>query len=247
MGKKRVVGQCRLCLKVAKLCHSHIIPESCYGSLYGDKHKFIGLMNTGREKFAQKGLREYLLCNICEEFLNCNFEMYFNRIWLDQGVIPEKVDTSIESVDVGDYAKFKLYHMRVLFLAHCASDDFWGEVNLGPHSELLRQALLNRAVPSNTRYTISARLIHDKNNIIQRKMIARPERHKYEAHTVYHFLFAGCLWGYKISSHTTKDDRVEYLNEDGILPIEWCDQRILKTYVATSHLLLTKTDGHHNV
>ena len=62
-------GKCKLCLRESDLRYSHIIPEYFYKPMYDSKHRFMQI-STVQEyptTFLQKGVREYLLCNRCEE------------------------------------------------------------------------------------------------------------------------------------------------------------------------------------
>src|SRR5262245_14096975 len=61
-------GVCRLCLAQERLAHSHILPEFLYTDLYDETRRFIAVSSDApqRNKFKQKGLREYLLCQGCE-------------------------------------------------------------------------------------------------------------------------------------------------------------------------------------
>src|SRR4051794_32678372 len=63
---------CRLCGSNDELRDSHIIPEFMYQPLYDDKHRAfsVSIDGTAKESVIQKGLREKLLCQVCETRLS---------------------------------------------------------------------------------------------------------------------------------------------------------------------------------
>ena len=62
------VSLCRLRLQSGKLCHSRIIPEFMYKTLYdADDHRFYQITeNPDAPKHYKKRIREYLFCQECE-------------------------------------------------------------------------------------------------------------------------------------------------------------------------------------
>lgn len=57
----------------------------------------LGINGRGRlgRKFLQKGLREPLLCEGCEQFLNDNYEKPFKRYWFDQKPLPRSLGVEV--------------------------------------------------------------------------------------------------------------------------------------------------------
>ena len=60
---------CALCLGEAPLRNSHVIPEFLYRSLYDEKHRLHQVSADPAQPniYLQKGLREPLLCELCEQ------------------------------------------------------------------------------------------------------------------------------------------------------------------------------------
>jgi len=67
-----------LCKEDAKLCNSHILPEFFYLDLYEEKHRTLQITKEN-EKYIQKGIREYLLCQQCETKLS-RYEKYAKEL-----------------------------------------------------------------------------------------------------------------------------------------------------------------------
>src|SRR5688572_9488357 len=77
-------GKCKLCQRDADLRQSHIIPEFCYAQTYdqvGSGRARMLSSDTSRTKLLQKGLRDRLLCDVCEGHLNDEYEKPFHRVW----------------------------------------------------------------------------------------------------------------------------------------------------------------------
>jgi hypothetical protein len=65
---------CKLCLRVRKLCESHIIPEFLFTPLYGHTHQIRSVDPAlSYVRFPRKGLRDRLLCEECERRLVARF------------------------------------------------------------------------------------------------------------------------------------------------------------------------------
>ena len=78
-------GKCKLCEKEnVALMESHIIPEFAYKPVYDSKHRYIDFSEDPKTgvKFAQKGVRENLLCNDCELLLS-KYESVLHDFILD--------------------------------------------------------------------------------------------------------------------------------------------------------------------
>jgi len=75
---------CRLCQQPKPLKFSHLIPEFMYQDMYDEKHRFLGLTSKSgvKDKLAQKGLREYLLCDDCEQQFG-RYEKYASGVFYD--------------------------------------------------------------------------------------------------------------------------------------------------------------------
>ena len=95
-------------------------------------------------KPLQKGIRERLFCESCEQHFNEYFEKPFREQWVIAQPLPNPwTDESVHWVNV-DYSSFKLFHLSVLFRAGVSTLPTYREVSLGKHQEKLRHLLLNR-------------------------------------------------------------------------------------------------------
>ena len=154
MGKKPPLRECALCDKRAKLRHSHIIPEFQYRPLYDPRHRFsvISTKPQVRSKWEQKGAREYLLCEACEQKFS-KLESYAKRvIFEDELHLVERLPGGVKLGGV-DYTKFRLYLLSVLWRMGVSGLPMFANVDLGEHAELLRIALLSEKPGEAHEYT----------------------------------------------------------------------------------------------
>src|SRR5256885_7584163 len=109
------MNPCALCLQLKPLRSSHIVPEFMHAGMYDDKHRFFGLSSTPERpvRFFQKGLREQLLCDDCEQQFS-RYEKYASRVFYGE-------DIQVQPVEVGmllsglDYRRLKLFLLSLLW------------------------------------------------------------------------------------------------------------------------------------
>ena len=151
--------KCRLCLKKAPLCNSHVIPEFFYKqmNLYsgegGEIHRFNILSTNPNKKpaFKQKGIHEKLLCKQCEEKFS-KWENYARRVLYGGECLEIIKDVpGVLSCKV-DYEKFKLFQLSILWRVGISTYEGFSSVKLGNHENVLREMLYNEAPGSAETY-----------------------------------------------------------------------------------------------
>ena len=193
---------CHLCNKDKDLRKSHILPEFVYKTLYDDKHKFHVLSNSENrlKPKEQKGIRERLLCDACEQKLSIN-EKYTSEALL--GGVPimvRDVDNLIEISEL-NYKKFKLFQLSILWRASIASHKIFSDVGLGKHEDILRDMVLNEIPGKQMDYPCLILGLNSEEDM-HRNIIDQPRKLKHEGHTIYRFIFCGLLWLFFVSSHS---------------------------------------------
>ena len=209
---------CKLCHIEKKLCQSHIIPESAYGSLYDDKHRFFAVSNI-QKKFnvLQKGLREPLLCEECEKHLN-KYDRYFADLWYLNGAAPSISKQELITIDNIEYHRFKLFHMSILWRAGVASRDEFLAVDLGQHEEKLRNLILGDNPGDPTQYAIFGYVLASPNDChVYQSLLAEPVAVDLNHLQGFHFVFGGCAWHYVLASNIDLNEYPFILQEDGTL------------------------------
>ena len=211
----RPTGLCRLCRKTGPLCESHIIPEALYGPSYDCTHRLTKWPPSpgGKPTYLQKGLKEYLLCESCENLLNTSYEQPFKKYWYDGRALPDAVPVpdpgrdDVVLITGFDYATFKLFHLSVLWRASVASIQGFRSVNLGPYEDKLRKMLLNKDPGPATRYPIWGRvlLFGDGDRRVIRGLVGTPLMRKVRGNHVYIVYYAGCEWWFTVTDHPTRE------------------------------------------
>lgn len=211
---------CKLCRTQKELRNSHIIPEFLYANLYNDKHQMIGIHGLGKHghQLLQKGIREPLLCEDCEQHFNEHYEKPFLKQWIEFSPLPDpwsKKDILWLNVD---YSSFKLFHLSVLFRASVSSLPTFQEVSLGPHEEKIRKLLVNRNTGEDWQYPVfGCAVVHHKTNAII-KMITQPQK-SYFSSLCYGTMYGGIMWWVCIASHRNPEFEKVALSIDGRIPI----------------------------
>lgn len=201
MTKKRKSGRCALCLQDKLLCYSHIIPEFCYGPSYDTAHRArLFKSEELRKNIVQKGIREYLLCDECEQKLN-EHETYFKSFWFDQSPLPAKVTPGPITVPGVDYTHFKLFHLSVLWRAGVAATKPFEGVSLGPYAEKLRLRLINSDPGPEGLYPFYATIIVNPDETVCYGFVSGPCKSKLDHFTVYFMCYAGCEWTFIVTDH----------------------------------------------
>ena len=210
--------KCKLCHLDKKLCKSHIIPESAYGSIYDDKHRVLEVSNLQKElPKHQKGLREPLLCKDCEQHLN-KYESYFADKWFQNQLIPTRMSEEMLTINGLDYNLFKLFHMSILWRAGIASRQEFDNVKLDDHEELLRQLILDDDPGDPNQYSVFGYILVFPNNYkVIKPLLIPPVEVELDNVPGFHVVFGGCVWHYLLSNDLDLNQFPFILKDDGIL------------------------------
>ena len=224
LGVSSIMKFCRLCQSLKDLCRSHIVPEFLYKDLYNDERKLMGITGVGNKgwKPLQKGLREKLLCNDCEQFINNNYEIPFRKQWYESNVIPNKMDGP--HAQIYDYQSFKLFHLSIIYRASVSSLPTFNQVSLGKHENVIRGMLINQDPGEENLYPIVGYSVLNNQKEVERRLITRPQITKIDGHRVYSSIYGGVMWWVVISSHKCSAFSEIQLKQSGeitFIPVPW--------------------------
>ena len=215
MNKRKV---CSLCLSVRPLRKSHIFPEFCYKHIYDEKHRLISFEPGLPEEavFEQKGYRERLLCDRCEQLLSKHYEKPFYEYWFSEAVqtqLKAKPRTLLTGIN---YCSFKLFHLSVLFRA--AASEACEDVQLGSHYDNVRRMVLDRDPGAENEYPIVCSPIENPEQPgIWMDWVGAAHSVRLCSSRAYYFLFGGAQWFYCVSSHDDPEIRKMCLSSKGEL------------------------------
>lgn len=212
------VGECALCKTVRPLMNSHIIPEFLYRLLYDQKGRasLLSTIPEQRNRIVQSGIKERLLCGECEIRIS-KWERYASLVLMG-GIELEMVRCGNGFYISGiDYLKFRLFQLSIIWRAGVSRDKFFKYVRLGPHAEILRNALISEDVGSPKRYgcfmfglRFSGKAFTD--------VISQPVRINSCGVKAYKFVFGGFVWVFHVSSQDMEKPYSEgILRSDGRL------------------------------
>lgn len=190
---------CRLCLKDKDIRLSHVIPDFLYKTTYDEKHRALEINFNHPKKInlLQKGYREKLLCNDCEQFLNTNFEIYFNDLWYEKESRPDNISNNHVVLTGIDYGKFKLFLLSILWRSSISSHKAFRLIEVGEHQEKLRNKLINLDAGLECEYPIFPQfLLAPNSNVVFDGVIFSPTINKLNNTTSCLFVFGGVCWFY---------------------------------------------------
>jgi hypothetical protein len=220
---------CALCREVRELRDSHIIPEFLYATLYDEKHRINAYGSSGDPvlRQEQKGSRERLLCDECEQQF-CAYEQFasdFFRGALDafaDATKPEvrsgrgltftrfevsgdqatpttaRVPTCL-TVDGMDYRRLKLFLLSLLWRMGVSDLYFFQEVALGPHEEKIRNMLRREDPGEPDEYACKMRLIEVDNRLLTDCQM-QPRKYLSNSKTFYRLFTTGVRFDFCVSN-----------------------------------------------
>ena len=196
--------------------NSHIIPEFLYRSLYDSKHRFHQLSVNPAEQniFLQKGLREPLLCEKCEQRLSV-VERYAS-MFLNGGVgVDVRQEGNRLYLSNLDYKKLKIFQLSVLWRASVTSLPAFSQVSLGPHEERLRQMIDAENPGSTDAYGCMIFILMHEHEVLQ-DILVPPTWSRLAGHMAYRFVFGGLIFVFVVSKHSPPKFIVDhFLQESG--------------------------------
>ncbi len=206
---------CQLCRADRELRRSHVIPAFLYRGERGDRD--LGEPGGSR---LERPVREHLLCDGCEGFLNDHYEQPFRREWrrmlaVSSGLRPPDV-RFLEDVD---YAAVKLFLLSVFFRASVASRSPFGPFDLPPADlEAVRDMIRAREPGPDTRYPIVCRAVVDRRGRVVHS-VQVPLRRTRFARTVLTMVFGGFEWNVFATTTHVPEIAAIRLSSVGLLPL----------------------------
>jgi hypothetical protein len=191
--------RCRLCNNEAKIVASHIVPEFLYEALYDAKHRFfeLSLKPNERDKIKQKGLREPLLCEPCEQQLSV-YEGYVRRLLHGGIAVTASPDGEHLRLSGLDYAKLKLFQLSILWRAGVSTLPSFAQVKLGPHEARIRQMLWLQEPGAASDYGCVMSAVMHERELLQ-GLVVPPTHTRLLTHRAYRFIFGGLAFVYVVT------------------------------------------------
>jgi hypothetical protein len=174
--------------------------------MYDKKHKFLGLspIRNENDRTFQKGIREKLLCEECEQKLSI-YEKYVRGVLYGGVEIEVSQDGRFFYLQGLDYKKIRIFYLSILWRMGVASHFFFQDVDLGPHEEKMRKMVLDEKPGEPDQYGfICIAALFDDNKLGE--MIIQPHFIRLEQHRVYRVLIGGLLYFYFVSSHKINEE-----------------------------------------
>jgi hypothetical protein len=217
---------CALCRQVRVLRKSHVIPEFMFTSLYDEKHRFYSISNIASKpnRFLQKGPREKLLCDECEQRISL-YESYASNVFFGNAASkPVRIPTGFLFTGL-DYKPLKLFFLSLLWRLGTTSIRELKGAELGPHQEHVR-ALLGADDPADflTYPAMVTALTFDQKHIPD--LIVPPLHSRIEGRRVWAVVISGFLLHFVVSNRKPAEHFWGgFLRENGDFPLHLSDIR----------------------
>jgi hypothetical protein len=227
MNQKHL-GKCRLCQNEKELCFSHIIPEFAYFPIYDENHRFVKIPR-GKDKYEQKGMREYLLCDDCDRRIIGKWETYSSPIIKsiqDLNITPYGDQYVIHNVK---YTDFKLFQLSLLWRASVASVEMFKDIHIADHEEIIRNMLLSKNPGLPEQYGCIMFVLDDAVHL--QKTIWSPVKDTIDGYTCYRFLTGRIFWYFFLPFAYPKDAESFFLSPEGTLRLvkaPWSETTVIK-------------------
>lgn len=204
-----------------------------YINTYDEKHRAIKVTSIQgeKERYIQKGEREYLLCQDCETHIS-KYEGYSALIiktfpTLQRDRTGEFLKLNTPSVD---YKIFKLFQMSILWRASIAKSPVFDAVKLGKQEERLRNMLLDNKPGMSHNFGCLMVIIQNTEQLKQ--IVVAPVKDDIEGKICYRFQTGELFWYFFITSFPKEHPiRNSFLSEDGNLPVliaPWKEEEVIQ-------------------
>lgn len=183
-------------------------------------------------KALQKGARECLFCEECEQHFNEYCEKPFLTQWVKAAPLPNPWNVEGIHWACFNYASFKLFHLSVLFRASVSSLPTFAAVSLGPHEEKLRELLLSRNPGEYWQYPIFGHaVIHHKTKRLI-PMVSQAVQASFEGHPCYGMIYGGVQWWVGVSAYRNIEFERACLQPNGQMPfhaVPWNEIMVIQS------------------
>lgn len=188
----------------------------------------MGITGIGTKGWAkvQKGLREFLFCDNCEQLFNEQYEKPFLEDWVENFPLARKLSPEQKYlIKIPSYDRFRLFHLSILFRASVSSRATYCEVSLGRrHEEKMREMLLDNDSGDDWQYLLIGYAVihHDTHEIVN--LVGQPQKRSFDGVNCFSIVYGGVEWWTTVVSHMTKEIEELALRPDGsmsLMAVPW--------------------------
>jgi hypothetical protein len=201
---------CRFCDEARPLIKAHVIPRSFFTLVRRDANYSVffqahnSQLQTG---FHQAGIYDSeILCDVCEARFSGDdthgFEV-LSKARGEENAIRDQSGTlyGVRLPDL-DYIRFKFFILSVLWRASVSKHVFFSDINLGPHENIIRDALRERKPLDADQYAVV--LLLPMGQPFKNTMLM-PRQHRIGGALFYRLYFPNVIALVKVDQQPTPD------------------------------------------
>jgi len=207
--------KCKLCGNMDHLRKSHIIPEFYYKPIYDEKYRFFELSTNikHKTKFLQKGVRERLLCDNCEQKFS-KYENYASKMF-NSNTKAIKNGDEITAHNI-DYKLFKLLQLSILWRIAISSHKIFKNIELPIPEPDLKEMLLEQNPGKYNDYGCTLTLLISNDKLLS-DLIISPNLVNFNSNKYLRIIFGGFIWIFSLQKNENSFCNEYFLNERGAL------------------------------
>ncbi len=162
--------------------------------MYDPKHRFHVISTDPGQaaEYEQKGLREPLLCDRCEGQFS-RYEGHANEALFGSKSVATPLPGGLGRTLKVDYRMFRLFVLSLIWRMGESRLEMFARVNLGPHAEIIRQALLAEDPMTADRYPFFVHAL-TMGGQFREDMILEPDFFRIDHYRGYRLIVHGLLF-----------------------------------------------------
>jgi hypothetical protein len=194
--------------------------------MYDPKHRFFGLSSDAskKEKTFQKGLRESLLCDDCEQQFGL-YERYASGVFYGCPSIGMRRDKNVLFLTGLQYPSLKLFLLSLLWRMGITSLEYLKGLDLGAYEPRLREMLRSEQASDFLTYPcLLATIMHEGKHIPD--LIVPPAQGLLDGQQIWTFVAAGFVFSFFCSNRPPPVGfHPAFLKPDGTMCINVAEMR----------------------
>jgi hypothetical protein len=133
-----------------------------------------------------------MLCSDCEVRIS-RYEGHAKQVLFGESAVTTDPGHGFGKIFQVDYAHFKLFVLSLIWRMDESNLDYFSSVDLGPHSEIIRSAILAENPLPEDRYPFAITAVQ-LDGVFREDMLLQPDRIRVDSRIIYRYIARGLLF-----------------------------------------------------